>query len=1343
MAKLKRKSNLLVISLIFISYFVIPVSGIQLNYFNSFTQVEKEIISLDSLPSSLTSESSPREINVESYSESKYSKFDKGLSEYLTNLTLTQIEKPERIQIMVHFEDFINKEERIEILDSIFDDYKFVRNYDIIPGTYIKINPHQLIINEHVIDGIKSIKTIYKNKFYRNPYILGSSPKTSALAPEDYSNWWVSAVGAEDLSYDGSGVKVAVIDTGIYNHPDLNIINNSNFVTDESQLDYNDDVGHGTHVGGIIAGNGGGSSGQYRGIAPGALLINARAGNASGLSDFDIINAIQWSSTPTSKWGAGADIISMSFGGGYPILSDLITHVITTARMLYGVIFVASAGNSGPGYFTGSTPASGAEVISVGATNRNDKLASFSSWGPSYRYLGYPDVVAPGVNIISTESPNSIISEEQRYIGDFFNFAGDADYIPLSGTSMSCPIVAGALAILLEAYHTITPETARIALIEGARKLTNGNDAYYLRSGAGIINVSASLKFLNNLNETISDINDIAKIYPDVLPVKPYDLLNFPGDHQKFNLTVISGNSTTYDIEIPNNIQGVSISFDTFLPLYSEVGISFLELEIKINQDALPGIRNFPVNLTLGGELYDTVNIVLDIRLPENRILMESYHGLNDWFPDIASFYQIGFYEAIADLTESNISVDYNMEYWTPDYDKNLNNSILTEERLAQYDIIFLQSPILPYSTLEINNLKNYFDTGGNLFFLGTRYQDLAMENINHLFSKLNTSIQIEEENIVNDNWLGIGTSVNSQNISNFNNPTIFSDVNSVYWQYGNSFTVSGNAESIASINNKTVVALYNGSAQGKGNLVAFGDLHWLYYDYQSTSSSQDHFNLLNNLMEFMLPREPVSINVNLKRDRISNSKIDLFLYLKDQTSESPITPSDYDSLEVIIRNSTFSKTIILNNTFANSGLYFNNSYNVPNPSFSPYIIEVNLTIGLKEYNKITKILYFDKSEVPQIIRLSSDDPSITRAPGDSTDLGAEMDDSTYGNIEGYLSIYPHSFYNSKKSVNQTFILTYQVPNIYIYNFDPDPSDPSGFGIYYIVPLNSNYTTPNSPRYVFEIINNPPIILKASSSFSLSGYADVYFDDTESDEGSYVYSATQGDEFNFAVNIRDSVNYEDSTSDMRVFVNLFICSASEEYIFLIFPQSIEVSELSYESISGKYEGSFIIPDTMQYSTISGIKSIPTAHGFDFNTNEGYLGIFYITVYDSEGESDDFIIILVISGRPFDFSLIIIIVISIVALLAVTTLIVHYARKKKYPRTPPLRPRYEEYYSRPVYDETEEENYIVPESISSVGASYYCPFCGDPIKVPKKFCPNCGESLEFLDQDEEKQDRNNQ
>ncbi|MFX0028599.1 MAG: S8 family serine peptidase, partial [Candidatus Hermodarchaeota archaeon] len=1118
---------------------------------------------------------------------------------------------------------------------------------------------------------------------------------------------------------------VAVIDTGIYDHPALNIVDNQNFVTDESSLNYNDDVGHGTHVAGIIGGDGTGSDGKYRGVAPGVSLINARAGNASGLEEGDIIAAIDWSSKPNGLGGAGADIVSMSFGGGYPYISDLLTQAISNAQDTYGVIFVASAGNDGPEYFTGSTPASGIDVISVGATDSDNELASFSSWGPTFGYLGYPDVVAPGVNIISTDAADSIISKEERYIGNYFNFAGDADYIPLSGTSMSAPMVSGALAILKDAYPNLTPETARIALLEGSRKLLNEEDEDLIKSGAGLINISASLDYLNTISP---DYNDTAKVFPDDLPVEPFDLLRFPGDHQKFNLTVISGQNNTYDVEVPNDIQGVSINLDKYTINFPNSGIDFIELDIEINKDANQGVRDIQLNLTSGGEIYDVIDIFLDIELPEYSILMESYHGLNDWFPEF-SFNQMGFYEVMSDLYDLNISIDYKMEYWTPDYDRDTDNSILTETKLAQYDLIVLQAPILPFSPSEISNIRNYFETGGNILFLGTRYQDMAIENVNDLFSSLGIGIQINEENIMNDNWYGISTTISSQSVQDFSNLAIFNGVNRFYWSYGSSFTVSSNGESIASIDGKTIAAIYNGSSFGKGQFLAFGDLHWISTEYKLTTYSQDHNILLGNILDYLLPYDDVSIDINVKSEFTSNPQVDISIYLKNQTLESPITGSDYDALEVTIKNGSYAKLIELNMTHTSSGIYLNDTFNLPAPSYAPYSVIVNLTIGSTIYSKSSKILYFDSSKLPVISSLTSSDSEIKRAISESTILNAELDKSSYGDFYGFLSIYSSSFNNLKKSVNKSLTFSSIGGNNYRHIFDPGINDPSGYAVFYIEPLSDNFTNPKSPRIAFQIVNNPPEIIKTASTFRIDGSTEVLFDDVESDDGTLVYRASQGSTFDFDIDLRDSVSYEDDNSDMRIFINLIMASVTDDnYIILIFPASFIVGELLYEPVSDTHQGSFVIPDSLIYYSITGTKSVSTAANFDFSTNEGYLGVLYITAYDSEGEYDDFIIIMVISGRPVDYSIFIFIILGVIAIIALASLLLYFTRLKKVKR--PI----QDYYYQPSY-ESQKDQYITPASGTKISPSMYCPFCGGGIVTPKKFCPHCGESLAFNQQEE--------
>jgi hypothetical protein len=854
------------------------------------------------------------------------------------------------------------------------------------------------------------------------------------------------------------------------------------------------------------------------------------------------------------------------------------------------------------------------------------------------------------------------------------------DYIPLSGTSMAAPVVSGALAILKEAYPNITPETARIALLEGSRKLISGNDDDVLKSGAGLINITASLNYLNSISP---NYNDTVKLFPDNLPVKPYDLIRFPGDHQKFNLSVISGRANIYDIEIPNNTLGISLKLDKTSLNFSKSGISFIELDIELDKDVIPGVRDIQLNLTNGGQINDTIDIHLDIRLPEYRMLMESFHGLNDCFPEI-SFNQLGFYEAMSDIYDMNISIDYNMEYWTPDYNRDTDNSILTEERLAQYDLVLLQTPILPYSPLEVNNLKNYFDKGGNLLFFGTRYQDMVIDNINHLFTQLGLDILINEENIMDDSWLGIHTIIRSQIITDFNNLSIFDNVNKFHWHYGNSFTVSNNTESIASKDEKTVVAMYNGTQHGKGNFLAFGDFHWAYNRYTSLSYSQDHFNLLKNSINFLLPEEDVSISIKLGPERTSNSLINFSIYMKDQVSETPLTSLDNDTLDITVENGAFKDIIIVNDTLSNHGIYFNYSYNLPATSYIPFTFTINFTIGSELYNKSSKLLYYDNSKVPIIANLSSNKISISREIGQNVNITTSLDKPINSSIDAFLTIYSYSFFNSEKSENRTLSLSHLTANNYRDTFYPQTSDPSGYAIFYITPSNDNYTNPNSPRRSFQIKNNPPEILNASSFFNYEGSLDVVFEETETNDSTLVYSAKQGSTFNFFIDVQDSVSYEDSKSNMRVSVNMFLASVTDDgYPSFIFSRTTMVSVLTYQDISEGYEGTFIIPYTLNYNTLEGVKTVSTATGFDILTNQGYLGILSITVYDSEGGLDNFIITLIITPyHPRDFSLFIFEIIALVSIIGIASMITYFIIRIRKRRGTITQRYYQDHYNQP-------------------------------------------------------------
>lgn len=467
--------------------------------------------------------------------------------------------------------------------------------------------------------------------------------------------------------------------------------------------------------------------------------------------------------------------------------------------------------------------------------------------------------------------------------------------------------------------------------------------------------------------------------------------------------------------------------------------------------------------------------------------------------------------------------------------------------------------------------------------------------------------------------------------------------------------------------------------------------------------------------------------------ERISNSQINITLFLKDQALEKPITDLDYDSLNIAIKNDSFFKEILLDLSYSDHGIYFNDTFKLPYPSYNPYQIDLNLTIGSETYSKRSKILYYNLNKTPQIIGLFTNEKNVTRAASQTIDLIANLDQPIYGSIDGFLSLYSYSFYNSKQTINKTLTFNHDSLNNYTTIFNPSTTDPSGYAFFYILPSNDNYTNPHSPRMEFRIINNPPIIIEENSFFDY-GSGNVYFNDIHTPSGSHIYRINQGTKLDFEIAVSDSVNYEDDNVNMRIFINLFIITITNDGYFMpIYPNSYIVSELNYQPTLDMYLGSFTIPSTMQYNSIYGTKSKSTAVNFDTTTNEGYLGLFYITVYDSEGGTEEFFIFLEITKQPIDITMMLLIIMAIIAVVFIVSLGIYFIRRSKYKRD----------YQQDYYVEVpiEEERKIarddgfyertIPLHGLDQGKGIYCPFCGHHIREPKKFCPNCGESLKFL------------
>ncbi|MGW0821116.1 S8 family serine peptidase [Streptomyces sp. NPDC002845] len=261
------------------------------------------------------------------------------------------------------------------------------------------------------------------------------------------------APAAWDAGFDGTGVKVAVLDTGVdQTHPDLagQEIAERNFSGSEDSVDRQ---GHGTHVASTVAGTGAKTEGRYRGVAPGARILDGKVLDDFGSGwDSDIIAGMEWAVAE------GAQVVNLSLGGTDTPGIDPLEETVNRLSAETDTLFVIAAGNSGEqGESTVGSPGSAESALTVGSVDKADRLADSSSRGPRVGDGGVkPDLTAPGVDITAAASTDSDIEE-------WFP-SGTPGYATLSGTSMATPHVAGAAAILAQRHPDWTGERIKAAL---------------------------------------------------------------------------------------------------------------------------------------------------------------------------------------------------------------------------------------------------------------------------------------------------------------------------------------------------------------------------------------------------------------------------------------------------------------------------------------------------------------------------------------------------------------------------------------------------------------------------------------------------------------------------------------------------------------------------------------------------------------------------------------------------------------------------------------------------------------------------------------------------------------
>ncbi|PXV96223.1 serine protease AprX [Lachnotalea glycerini] len=268
---------------------------------------------------------------------------------------------------------------------------------------------------------------------------------------------------ASNKHITGKGVTIAVMDTGIYQHSDFEnrIIGFKDLIN--NRVGIYDDNSHGTHVSGICAGSGWLSNGKYAGMAPGCNIVMIKILDENGNGETtSVTEGINWILRNRQRYNIR--LLNISVGTLPRTGADEKSAIIESVEDAWdkGIVVVAAAGNSGPAGYTITTPGISKKVITVGSSDDGQQDAfgrvkmNYSGRGPTLSCICKPDIVAPGMNITSCNA---------------MNFRDGKAYSVKSGTSMSTPIVTGAIALLLEKYPDMGTRDVKIRIKERAENL--------------------------------------------------------------------------------------------------------------------------------------------------------------------------------------------------------------------------------------------------------------------------------------------------------------------------------------------------------------------------------------------------------------------------------------------------------------------------------------------------------------------------------------------------------------------------------------------------------------------------------------------------------------------------------------------------------------------------------------------------------------------------------------------------------------------------------------------------------------------------------------------------------
>ena len=661
------------------------------------------------------------------------------------------------------------------------------------------------------------------------------------------------------LGYDGTGVTVAVLDSGADgSHPDLagRIAYFHDYIHDRD-TPY-DDNGHGTAVAWLVAGTGVANGGKYRGMAPGADLMVLKVLDASGQGDDSTIaEAILYAVDH------GVDVVSLSLGGEWadsPVTDPSVSACRTAVGN--GVVVVVAGGNSGPAASTVMSPGMTQEVITVGASVLDAGVVAFSSRGPVVHTrsvprgsFAKPDVVAPGIGILSGRS--SVVNDPQEYPVYNQSQYGDT-YTMWAGTSASCPQVAGLAALLLQRHPWATPLDVKTSLMSGAHDL--GADP--MEQGWGLANVSRASEILSTgVPITIMT----PKSYP-TLPGTPVVLI--VGDQRgPQNVTVIStADRGTAAIEVTGNASRfVNVSSES---IDVREGYTYFGIGLSL-PDAMPlnstgqyvGVLSL---VTDTGSIAD-MELTFTVATFGGRMLVDMAHHSSDDPDDPSSYRYFAEY-----LRENGVTMG---TFGDPN---DIAQRRFDRATLGTCEALLIMDTETNYGESEIAAFHDFVRDGGTLLVMSEYYDNrsntasFGIDAYNKILEPF--GIQCERFTVGGYPEENMGHVYGADHGGAVDDDPLTEGVRNIYVLLGSAFTVDpSRAHGLLWYDAARQHALVATARYGQGRVIAVSDGSTLYDDilYDAIRNGADNLALLHNIASLVIPEAPRIYEVQTKFDRI------------------------------------------------------------------------------------------------------------------------------------------------------------------------------------------------------------------------------------------------------------------------------------------------------------------------------------------------------------------------------------------------------------------------------------------------------------------------------------------